>query len=132
MLHKISIVVIIILTISCMSKTPVQYEYADGSANIYLLTENELRYLPVIPEESSTGFYSGGDPKTVVVTPTQFNELKSLFDLALEKTSIHIPDRMKTSGMISVMGSSKKQCIISPNSDEKKVIEAALKKTLGE
>jgi hypothetical protein len=115
-----------------MSTTPDQYEYADGSANLYLLTEKELEYLPVRPEESSTGFYSGGEPKTVSVTVEQYNKLKDLFDQALENTSIHIADRMKTSGMISKMGSSKKQCIIKPYCEEMKVIESTLKKTLGQ
>jgi hypothetical protein len=109
---------------------PMQYEYADGSANLYLLTETSLEYLPVKPEESSTGMYSGGDPKTVVVTPAEFNELKDLFDKALENTSIHIPDRMKTSGMISAIGSTKKQCIIKPYCEEMKAIEGTLKKVL--
>lgn len=110
--------------------TPIHYEYADGSANLYLLTETSLEYLPVKPEESSTGRYSGGDPKTVAVTPAEFNELKDLFDKALENTSIHIPDRMKTSGMISMIGSTKKQCIIKPGCAEMIAIEEALKRTL--
>lgn len=105
----------------------IRYEYADGSANLYLLTETELKYLPVTPEESSTGQYSGGEPKTVSITPVEFNEMKSLFDNALENTSIHIPDRMKTSGMISLTGSDKKQCIIKPYCTEMKDIEAKLK-----
>src|SRR6187455_400465 len=95
---KLLLVVISILTLSCMSTTHDQYEYADGSANLYRLTEKELEYLPVQPEESSTGFYSGGEPKTVPVTVEQYNTLKDLFDQALENSSIHIADRMKTSG----------------------------------
>ena len=108
----------------------INYEYADGSANLYLLTETSLEYLPVKPEDSSTGMYSGGDPKTVTVTPLEYNELKDLFDEALEKTSIHIQDRMKTSGMISMMGSTKKQCILKPHCKEMIEIEEALKWTL--
>ncbi len=119
----------ILLAGSCMKQT-ITYEYADGSANLYLLTETTLEYLPVKPEESSTGMYSGGDPKTVTVTPAEYNELKDLLDEALEKTSIHIPDRIKTSGMISRMGSTKKQCIIKPYCEEMKAIEGTLKKVL--
>ena len=103
------------------------YEYADGSANLYVLNETELRYLPVTAEESSTGMYSGGEPKTVAITSAEFDDLRKLFDEALERTSIHIPDRMKTSGMISVIGATKKQCILMPNCAEMKTIEATLK-----
>lgn len=111
-------------------KQTITYEYADGSANLYLLTETSLEYLPVKPEESSTGMYSGGDPKTVAVSPVEYHALKDLFDEAMEKTSIHIPDRMKTSGMISVIGSTKKQCIIKPHCPEMIEIETVLKRTL--
>jgi hypothetical protein len=112
-------------------KQPITYEYADGSANLYILTENELRYVPVTPEQSSTGMYSGGNPKTVSVTPAQFGELQGLFDSALKNTAIHIPDRIKTSGMISQMGAQKAQCIIKPYCTEMIAIEAKLKEVLG-
>lgn len=121
---------LILLVTSCM-RQPITYEYADGSANLYLLTETSLEYLPVKPEESSTGMYSGGEPKTITITPDQFNELKSLLENALANTSIHISDRMKTSGLISMMGANnKKQCIIKPGCPEMKAIEEALKRTL--
>jgi hypothetical protein len=123
------VIYLAILASSCMN-TFIRYEYADGSANLYLLTETSLEYLPVKPEESSTGMYSGGDPKKVAVTPAEFNELKDLFDDALKKTSSHIPDRIKTSGMISVIGSTKNQCILKPYCEEMKAIEGTLKKVL--
>ncbi len=113
-------------------KQSITYEYADGSANLYLLTEKELRYVPVTPEQSSTGMYSGGDPKTVTISSDQFNELKGLLENALTNTSIHIPDRMKTSGMITKTGSDKKQCIIKPHCAEMVAIEEALKRTLNQ
>ena len=112
---------------------PIHYEYADGSANLYLLTEQELRYVPITPEQSSTGRYSGGEPKTVPITPDQFNALKTLLDNALSNTSIHISDKIKTSGMISLIGSTdKKQCIIKPGCAEMIAIEEALKRTLNQ
>lgn len=109
---------------------PNTYEYADGSANLYLLTQTQLRYVPVKPENSSTGFYSGGDPKTVSITQSQYDELKKLFDGALSNTDIHITDRMKTSGMISRLGSNEKQCIIKPRCAEMQQIEGLLKSIL--
>ena len=110
--------------------TPVRYEYADGSANLYLLTETQLQYVPVKPEESSTGMYSGGDAKKVTLSQSQFNKVKKLLDDALDNTSIHIKDRMKTSGMITRIGSQEAQCIIKPYCGEMIAIEEALKKIL--
>ncbi len=107
------------------------YEYADGSANRYLLSQTALSYIPITPAESSTGLYIGGESKTVLVTPDQFIELKSIFDNALDNTSIHIPDRMKTSGLITkIEAGNKKQCILRPNCTEMKEIEEKLKDTL--
>lgn len=131
MKYRFLIIAYILLNNTACMNNSIQYEYADGSANRYLLTETELQYVPVTPAESSTGTYSGGEPKTVLITPVQFNELKSLLDNALENSSIHITDRMKTSGMISKIGSGdKKQCILRPNCTEMKTIEATLKSIL--
>lgn len=110
--------------------TPIRYEYADGSANLYLLTETQLQYVPVKPEESSTGRYSGGDPKKITISQSQYSELKKLFDDALDNTGIHIKDRMKTSGMITRIGSDEDQCILKPYCGEMIAIEEALKKVL--
>lgn len=119
-----------ILIISCMNES-VRYEYADGNANIYLLSETELRFVPVKPAESSTGLYSGGEPRNVTVTKAQFQELKELFDSALDNSASHIKDRMKTSGLISMIGSSsKEQCIIKPGCAEMIEIEKTLKRML--
>ncbi len=106
------------------------YEYADGSANLYLLTETQLRYVAVVPEESSSGSYSGGENKTITISATQFNELKKLFDYAIENPSIHIPNRVMMSGMVSRIGSTNKQCVIRPNCKEMIELENALKKIL--
>ena len=106
------------------------YEYADGSANLYLLTETQLRYVAVVPEESSSGSYSGGENKNVTISATQFNELKKLFDQALVNSSIHLSNRVMMSGMVSRIGSTNKQCIIKPNCSEMIELEKALKKVL--
>jgi len=109
---------------------PASYEYADGSANLYLLSSTELRYMPVTPEESSSGMYSGGKPKTVSLSPDQYKNLKVMLENALGNKSIHIADRIKMSGMISRMGGEKSQCIIQPNCAEMIAIEKALEKML--
>ncbi|GIL22970.1 MAG: hypothetical protein BroJett042_14830 [Bacteroidota bacterium] len=84
-----------------MSQQP-QLIYADGSANRYEISIHELKYIPVKPEDSSTGMYSGGEPAQVVLSKEQYNHLKNLFETALTQTDQQIPDRIKTSGLVVV------------------------------
>lgn len=130
-IHPFTVLIINLLNISCMSNTTV-YEYADGSANVYKLSPTTLEYIPVKKEESSTGMYSGGDPKTVTITKTQYQSLSKLLESALSNTSVHINDRMKTSGAIlAIDGDKKKNCIIKPKCAEMIAIEGALREALG-
>lgn len=109
-------------------KSPTQYEYSDGSANRYVITENTLEYIPVKPEESSTGMYSGGEPKLVSITNDQYKTVASLFETAFENTNAHMTDRPKMSGLIvSITGNTSQQAILKPNSEEKTNIESQLK-----
>lgn len=111
--------------------TSVHYEYADGSANLYLIKENELRYVPITPKESSSGTYSGGEPKTVTISASQFDELKKLLEAALANSANHITNRVMMSGMISMIGDkTKDQCILKPNCKEMLAIESKLKELL--
>lgn len=127
----LTVLIINLLNISCMSNTTL-YEYADGSANVYKLTSTTLEYIPVKKEESSTGMYSGGDPKTEAITKTQYESVSKLLESALSNTSIHIEDRMKTSGAIlAIDGDKKRRCIIKPKCAEMIAIEDALKAVLG-
>jgi len=128
MYFRFLFMVLILLSGACMDQK-IFYEFADGSSNLYLLTETELRYVAVVAEESSSGNYNGGKNQTKSISITQFNELKKLFDNAIENSSIHIPNRIMMSGMISNI-SSKRQCIIKPDCDEMIELEKALKKVL--
>jgi hypothetical protein len=120
-----------ILIFSACMNTSTQYLYSDGSANRYVLSEDTLKYIPIKPEESSTGFYSGGVPKEVHITTEQFATLKGLLTQAINTPSIHIPDRMKTSGMITVQEDSRQTVyIIRPGSPELTEIEQALRLAL--
>lgn len=110
-----------------------KFEYADGSANRYLISPDSLSYVPVKPEESSTGMYSGGDPKAIRLTEDQYKQIKSVFDKAISNTADHMEDRIKTSGAISVMDSNGiRQYILKPNSSGISEIETLLKKLLSE
>lgn len=89
-----------LLITACMNTTADQYEYADGSANLYRITRDSVQYIPVTPAESSTGFYSGGKPATVSITAEQFQLLKQQLDGAIADTSLHTPDRAKRTALI--------------------------------
>jgi hypothetical protein len=113
-----------------MSAQP-QYEYSDGNSNLYILTSTELKYVPVKPENSSSGVYDGGEAKSISITSVQFSEIQSLLEQALNKPDIHMENRIMMSGKItSLEGSTKKQCIFKPGSSEIKQIEDAMKKIL--
>jgi len=120
--------VLLIIAVACMNTA--NYEYADGNANVYVITPTELKYIPVTPEESSSGTYSGGEPKNIAISPTQFQTLEALFESALNNTGTHIENRVMMSGLVSRTGSNKKQCILKPGSPDIKLIEEALKKIL--
>ncbi len=121
--------VLLIIAAACMN-TPANYEYADGNANVYVITPTELKYIPVTPEESSSGTYSGGEPKNIAITPAQFQTLEALFEKALSNTETHMENRVMMSGLVSRTGSNKKQCILKPGSPDITMIEEALKKIL--
>lgn len=122
--------VLLIIATACMT-TPANYEYADGNANVYVITPIELKYIPVTPEESSSGTYSGGEPKNIAITPAQFQTLEALFENALSNTETHMENRVMMSGLVSRTGSNKKQCILKPGSEDIAAIEKALKSIVG-
>lgn len=118
------------LLTACMHAQP-QYTYADGSANHYVITVSSLQYIPVKPEESSTGMYSGGEPAEVNLTEEQFENLKQLLENGIAATGNHIPDRIKMSGAITRTAKSDTITIIlKPGAPEQVALESALKQLL--
>jgi hypothetical protein len=106
----------------------VRYEYSDGSANRYIVTQDSIQYIPVKLEESSTGFYSGGEPAHEKITSEQFNDVQKLFEDAINKPEIQIEDRMKTSGLVvKIIPTGSKTIILKPGISEIAAIESALK-----
>jgi len=119
----------LVLVQSCASNSA-QYEYADGNGNQYIITRQSLIYIPIKPEESSTGTYSGGDPKTVRLTAAQFDSIREALEGGV-KSNNHIVDRVKMSGVISVVGETDKtKYILTPGSPEIKIIETRLKEII--
>jgi len=112
-------------------ESSVHYEYSDGSANRYIITKDSIQYIPVKPEESSTGFYSGGEPGREKINHEQFNDVQKLFEAAMNKSEIQMDGRMKTSGLIvKIMPEETKRVILKPGVPEIAAIESALKDLL--
>ena len=80
---------------------------ADGSANAYRFTRDasgrvEFVYVPVTPEQSSTGRYSGGPPRKedVAANDVRLAELWTLLQKLQADPTTHTPDRNKGTGAI--------------------------------
>ena len=135
MIHRTLHFAFLLLTLqlfSCMNTSP-YFEYADGNGNLYIITDSTLRYAPVSPEKSSSGFYSGGAGKTKPITSPQFAAIQRLIMQAIDKPSDHISERVKMSGAISVIeGNDRKQYILSPRSATQIDIETTLKEIISE
>lgn len=118
------------LLTACMQAQP-QYTYADGSANRYIITASSLQYLPIKPEESSTGMYSGGDPANINLTEAQFKSVQQLLEKAISATGNHITDRIKMSGAVTrTTASDTVTIILKPGAPEQAALESALKQLL--
>lgn len=106
-------------------------DYADGSGNVYFLKKTDkwqITYSPVQPINSSTGTYSGGDPYIADITDSDYEEIKALIVKAIENQTIHIENRVKLSGVISITTETGEQSyILRPNSSELKAIDTWFK-----
>lgn len=105
------------------------FSYADGSANLYFITNDFLEYAPMTPERSSSGMYSGGDPAKIALNEEQFNVLKTVFEIASEELNDHIPNRIKMSGNICFEQEGLSYNL-APNSTSQKAVELVLKNIL--
>lgn len=79
-------------------------DYSDGSANQYHFEQRSkdaavsFRYVPVRPEESSTGMYSGGEPRQGRLTAGQAHELKRRLTDLESDAALRVEERGKGTG----------------------------------
>lgn len=110
------------------------YSYGDGSGNTYVVAadgKKTVEYKPVTPEMSSSGIYSGGDYVKKEISQSQYQDIVSSLQKAVKNKKIHIKERVKTSGLITVQkNKTKKVYIIKPNSKEQINIEKVLKEII--
>jgi len=49
--------------------------YSDGNANTWIISPSGLEYIPVTPQESSSGIYSGGVPVNKTITSLVYQKI---------------------------------------------------------
>ena len=85
---------------------PWSIRYADGAANAYSIDSDgdgaQLVYRPIRPEESSTGTYSGGEPRSGHIDAATVAELWRRVEALGANTALHQPDRNKGTGMFGL------------------------------
>lgn len=100
------------------------YLYQDGAGNLYEISPTSIVYSPVRPENSSTGFYSGGKPASAIITPAQFDSLEKIFLNAIQNHSESDGARAKGTGLLALPNN--KKYVFPMHSPEQKQIETAL------
>nr|MBP7542501.1 hypothetical protein [Ignavibacteriaceae bacterium] len=84
-------------------------------------------YTPVTPNESSSGEYSGGSPKSVKITAEQFLKIETLIKAILKDKSNFIKERLMGCGTLII---GKKTTYVSSASKLKENLEQELKSYL--
>ncbi|MEM2047780.1 MAG: hypothetical protein QW566_05535 [Candidatus Jordarchaeales archaeon] len=107
--------------------------YVDGSGNTYTLTlegkKAKVKYEPMTPETSSSGFYSGGEPFEKEMTDDElFNQIARIAMHAI-RSSDRISKRVMGSGLLIIEdANSKREAILASNSRIKEKLEELLRK----
>jgi hypothetical protein len=89
-------------------QTPWTLSYGDGSANAYHFKQDSkssdvfFEYVPVRPEQSSTGFYSGGVPRKGLLDPKRVSELEKWLDKLESDPSLRSDSRDKGTGAFTI------------------------------
>lgn len=84
-----------------MPATPWNVSFSDGNANQYRFWRDDpdsparFTYTPVEPIHSSSGIYSGGEPREGELTPAQSEELWAHVDAVTADTDHHVEQRTK-------------------------------------
>lgn len=126
-----SISIVFLLITGCDSKNQATYNYLDGNGNKYTISEKSLEYMPIDPDSSSSGFYSGGEYKKTKITESDYSSITSLLDETIIDTSIHIENRIMGSGLIILEKNNETiSAIIKPHSNKQFRIEQLLNNIL--
>jgi hypothetical protein len=87
-------------------KPPWSVTYHDGSANCYRIESAtdgaSFEYIPITPAQSSTGLYSGGDPRSGQLDAAGLEALWQRIRVLESDASIHTEHRGKGTGRFIV------------------------------
>jgi hypothetical protein len=110
----------------------ITYMYSDGNSNAYSIKETELKYDPVSKEESSSGHYSGGEAKVIIITPHELNKLTVLFEEVMADSSCQQTKRSMGSGLLIRYNktTAEKKVIIKFKSEQLRKVDLALNELL--
>lgn len=103
------------------------FQYADGSANRYIISKEMIEYVPVKKENSSSGFYSGGEPAKKEITPEEFSLIERMLMALIDQRNLHIEDRVMMSGVITHNSECHKEKYIIKPCDQIRELEKFLK-----
>jgi|GEM_PF-4054657 hypothetical protein len=138
---KIIVIVMLIIGINGYAQNEKQADkmnitklkYLDGSGNSFNITNDSISYLPITPEISSSGMYSGGKETHKAINKVDFIRLSNQFDQIFSNKKIQISNRVKTSGLlIRYYKNNVMEQIIISKSDEQKQLEDFLNLLLKE
>jgi hypothetical protein len=101
---------------------PWSIRYADGSANHYSIDSDgdgaTFDYDPVRPEQSSTGTYSGGDPRSGRLDAAQVTSLWQRIAALEGNRAVHQEDRNKGTGAFHLTDASGSRSFIIQMGDD--------------
>lgn len=121
---KLSVIFIFCFALFAFAPSSKSYTYVDGNNNVYTLTPDSLVYDPITPNESSSGEYSGGEPKTVKITSEKFSKIEGIVLAILKDKKSHEKNRQMGFGTLEV---GKKLIYINSSSVLKSDLENELK-----
>jgi hypothetical protein len=98
--------------------------YNDGNNNVWEIDYAAIQYKPVTKQESSSGLYSGGKNRNIIISPEQYSELQELAQAALNDKSGHIGKRQMGSALLNF---EEGQLILDMNANIKNKIEEFLR-----
>lgn len=90
--------------------------YRDGSANAYRFQPDgdgaRFEYDPITPERSSTGMYSGGEPRAGRLDAAQLAALWQHVRALETNAALHVTDRGKGTGLFLIKSAGAERSII--------------------
>ena len=106
------------------AKNQADYIFFDGSRNKYVITENSLEYIPIKPEESSSGTYSGGEYVKKNLTEDEYKSIDKLLNKAIMDKENQTDEMAKGNPIIKFED---KSYILKMNSELAKQVSGLLK-----